>query len=361
MHISTKVEIVYPERGIHLQARKMEIQPSRPYPSGLHAGAPRTTISDVSAIFELVAEDMGEAEQQIHAQLQVTIPAVSEIGQYLALAGGKRMRPLLSILGARAAGFDGDLSALASIGELIHLGSLLHDDVVDDGSERRGQPAAQRVYGNPAVILTGDYCVARGLLLAAEHGGHEAVTRLAWTVTAMSEGEVTQLLNRGNMDLAVSAYMDIVYKKSATLIAWCAAAGAWAAGDAEAAERLNTFGLSVGTAFQITDDVLDYTGVADTTGKREGRDLAERKMTLPLLIAMERDPSIRTTLRAGDPKDSDIPDLLAKVDATGATAAALDEARHLVREGIDALHALPESVYRDALEQLAHHLVNRIS
>ena len=339
----------------------MQTQPSRPSPSGLHAGAPRTTIADVATIFALVAEEMGEAEEQIHHQLQLTIPAVSEIGRYLALAGGKRMRPLLSVLGARAVGFEGDIGKLSSIGELLHLGSLLHDDVVDDGQERRGKAAAQRVYGNPAVILTGDYCVARGLLLAAEHGGHEAVTRLAWTVTAMSEGEVTQLLNRGNMDLDVTTYMDIVYKKSATLIAWCVAAGAWAVDDAAAAEKLNTFGLSVGTAFQITDDVLDYTGGVITTGKREGRDLAERKMTLPLLIAMERDPSIRDALRDGDPAPGEIPALMAKIEATGATSAALDEARKLVKNGIEALSTLPDSEYRQALEDLAHHLVNRIS
>ena len=177
----------------------------------------------------------------------------------------------------------------------------------------------------------------------------------------MSEGEVTQLLNRGNMDLDVSTYMDIVYKKSATLIAWCVAAGAWAVNDDVAAEKLNTFGLSVGTAFQITDDVLDYTGGVGTTGKRKGRDLAERKMTLPLLMAMERDPSIRDTLRQGDPAPVDIPALVERIEATGATSAALDEARKLVHRGIDALSALPESDYRAALEDLAHHLVNRIS
>ena len=118
--------------------------------------------------------------------------------------------------------------------------------------------------------------------MSSEHAGHEAVTRLAWTVTAMSEGEVTQLMNRGNLDSDIDRYMEIVYKKSATLIAWCAAAGAWGVGNNKAAEALYTYGLSVGTAFQITDDVLDYTGEKLSTGKRRGRDLAERKMTLPL-------------------------------------------------------------------------------
>ena len=339
----------------------MQIQASRPAPTGLHAGAPRTTIADVEAIFALVAAEMGLAEAEIHNQLQVTIPAVSEIGRYLAMAGGKRLRPLLTLLGAKAVGFDGDIGSLAAIGELLHLGSLLHDDVVDEGQERRGKKAAQRVYGNPAVILTGDYCVARGLLLAAEHGGHEAVTKLAWTVTAMSEGEVTQLLNRGNLDLDVETYMDIVHKKSATLIAWCAAAGSWGSSDAAAAEALYTYGLNVGTAFQITDDVLDYTGERADTGKHRGRDLAERKMTLPLLIAMERIDGLRDQLRSGDPSENEIPALLESVQAVGATDEALNRARLLVREGLEALEVLPETPYRTALEQLAHHLVDRIA
>ena len=339
----------------------MQIQAKRPEPTGLHDGAPRTMIEDIAGVFALVGDELNLAEEQLHAQLQVTIPAVSEIGSYLAMAGGKRFRPLLTALGARAIGFDGSIGHLAAIGELLHLGSLLHDDVVDEGQERRGQKAAQRVYGNPAVILTGDYCVARGLLLSSEHAGHEAVTKLAWTVTAMSEGEVTQLLNRGNLDLDVETYMDIVYKKSATLIAWCVAAGAWAVDNHEAAEALYTYGLSVGTAFQITDDVLDYTGDKLSTGKRRGQDLAERKMTLPLLIAMERIDGLREKLRAGDPSPERIPALLEAVEECGATEAALERARDLVNEGLKALNTVPPSEYRTALERLAHHLVERIA
>ena len=339
----------------------MQTQAQRPAPTGLHAGAPHTLIEDVGAVFQLVSAEMGEAEEQLHAQLQVTIPAVSEIGRYLALAGGKRFRPLLTILGARAAGNSGDLGPLAAIGELLHLGSLLHDDVVDAGQERRGRTAAQRVYGNPAVILTGDYCVARGLLLSSEHGGHEAVTKLAWTVTAMSEGEVTQLLNRGNLDLNVDTYLDIVNKKSASLIAWCVAAGAWAIGDAKAADALYTYGLNVGTAFQITDDVLDYAGSQRSTGKRLGRDLAERKMTLPLLVAMDRIPGLRDELRGGDPPPDRIHALLQSVNKSGAPEAALNRARTLVQEGLEALQTLPQTPHREALERLAHHLVERIA
>ena len=150
----------------------------------------------------------------------------------------------------------------------VHLGSLLHDDVVDDGQERRGRPAAQRVFSNAAVILTGDVCVSRALSLAAEEAGLQAVTRLAQTVAEMSEGEVTQLLNAGNLTVERSVYFDVVDKKSASLMAWCVAAGAWAIEDDRKAMALERFGRHVGTAFQITDDVLDCVGDTSRTGRR---------------------------------------------------------------------------------------------
>ena len=339
----------------------MQTQAQRPRPTGLHAGARRTTISDVAEIFALVAEEMAETETTLQQQLQITIPAVAEIGSYLALSGGKRLRPLLTALGARAVGFEGDMPKLCAVGELLHLGSLLHDDVVDDGRERRGQPAAQRVFGNPAVILTGDFCVARGLQLAAEHAGHTAVTQLAATVATMSEGEVTQLLNAGNLDLDPETYLEIVHKKSATLISWCAAAGAWGAGNAEAAQALVDFGTSIGTAFQITDDVLDYTGEKSLTGKRRGQDLAQCKPTLPLLLAMERVPDLRTELAGGAPSPDRLPGLMATVHACGATQDALQQAHGHVRDGLEALARLPSSPARQSLELLAHHLVERVS
>jgi octaprenyl-diphosphate synthase len=357
-----RVELRIPQRELNQRPGPiMQTLASRPRPTGLHAGATRSSISDVAEIVALVAEDLALTEAALHSQLKLTIPAVAEIGVYLASAGGKRLRPLLTALGARAVGFQGDIASLSCIGEMLHLGSLLHDDVVDDGLERRGQPAAQRVYGNPAVILTGDFCVARGLQLAAEHGGHTAVTQLAATVASMSEGEVTQLLNAGNLELSQDVYLDIVHKKSATLISWCAAAGAWATEDAPAAQALLDFGESVGAAFQITDDVLDYTGSVNQTGKRRGRDLAERKMTLPLIIALERVPGLRERLQAGDPSPERIPALIESVLGCGAALDALAHARTRIDEGIAALSVLPDTPYRQGLVSLAHKLVERVA
>ena len=187
------------------------------------------------------------------------------------------------------------------------------------------------------------------------------MTELARVVASMSEGEVTQLLNTGNLALELDTYFEVIDKKSASLISWCAAAGAWAVEDQEAARALAQFGRHVGLAFQITDDVLDYTGEKSLTGKRQGQDLAQCKLTLPLLLAMERVPSLGAELSAGAPSPDRIPSLMASVHACGATQDALQRAHGHVSSGLEALGRLPSSPARHSLELLAHHLVERVS
>ncbi|MCB9765279.1 MAG: polyprenyl synthetase family protein [Alphaproteobacteria bacterium] len=336
----------------------MQVQLHRPSPTGLHAGAPRTFIQPLPEIVQLVAAEMAEAERQLRESLASTVPAVAEIGRYLAGAGGKRLRPLLTGLGARAAGHAGPIARLMCVGELVHLGSLLHDDVVDSGIERRGLPAAQRVYGNPGVILTGDFCVARGLAIAADEAGLTAATGLARTVAAMSEGEIQQLLNAGRLDLPVADYYEVIDKKSASLIAWCASAGAWAVGNTAAADALAEYGRQVGLGFQIADDVLDYIGKRTLTGKPRGLDLAQRKPTLPLLLALDRVDGLRERL-AAPPADEELDELLVLVRDSGAVTDALRCARQHVSDSLTALAPLPDSPAKRALVALAHHLVER--
>ena len=338
----------------------MQLPAHRAEPAGLHAGAPRTRINPLASCVALVQQDMIDAEGHLGEMLSSTVPAVDEIARYLADAGGKRLRPLLTALGARAAGNPEDVSRLMCAGEILHLGSLLHDDVVDDGHQRRGRTAAHRVYGNPAVILTGDVCLARAVLVAGEHAGPLATLELARVVTAMSEGEVLQLLHAGTLDLPLPTYLDIIDRKSAALISWCAAAGAWAIDAPDAARALQEFGRAVGVAFQITDDVLDYTGSAAVMGKRAGKDLAERKLTLPLLLACESDPTLRARLASGPPGPEAVPELVRAVVATGAPERALDHARSRVAQGVRALDTLPSTPHRDALVQLADYLVDRV-
>ena len=343
----------------------MDMLATRPAPQGLHrelaVGPPRGRVSPVARCMALVADELEAAELLLSAQLREGEATVSAIGGYLALSGGKRLRPLLTALGARAVGYAGPLPALMCAGEVLHLGSLLHDDVVDEADERRGRPAAQRVFGNAGVILTGDVCLARAVMLAAEHGGLRAVTELSRVVVEMSEGEVIQLRHRGDLGLPLARYLEIIERKSAALISWCAAAGAWAAGDERGAEGLRRFGRGVGVAFQITDDVLDYVGDPAVTGKAVGRDLAERKLTLPLLYALQRDPGLRAALPEADLADeAALAGLVARVVASGGPAEALRFARARVEGAVGALSVLPAGEHREGLEALGHHLVERV-
>ena len=329
---------------------------TRTRPAGVRAGAPGTRIEGPGAALGLVAAELAEAEGMLRELVMTDVAAVPEVAGYLLDAGGKRLRPALTALGAKAVGFEGPISRLMCVGELLHLGSLLHDDVVDDGVTRRGREAAHRVYGNAVTVLTGDFCLARAVWLAAQEGGFEAVRALGQTVTEMAEGEVLQLQRAGDLSCTVEQYLDVVARKSAALIAWCAAAGAWAADRSDHAEALGAFGRAVGIAFQITDDVLDY---AEGTGKAPGADLRERKVTLPLLLAMDRLPTLRARLEAGPPSDQEVGRLMAEIRDSGALDAALDEARRRAQVAIGALDALPDNAGNEALRVLAHYLVDR--
>lgn len=329
----------------------------RSAPAGVRAGAPLSRIADVRGALGLVGQELAEAELALRDLVQSDVRAVPAVAGYLVDAGGKRLRPALTAIGARLVGLSRSPVRLMCVGELLHLGSLLHDDVVDDGHVRRDRPAAHRVYGNAVTVLTGDFCLARSVLLAAEEGGFAAVHALGQVVTEMAEGEVLQLQRAGDLSCTVDQYLDVVARKSAALIAWCVQAPALAVGDAEAAARLERYGRAVGIAFQITDDVLDY---SDATGKSRGADLRERKVTLPLVHAMARVPSLRGALEAGPPGDDALPGLIEAVRSSGALEQALDDARARVKAAGHALVGLPESPAREALEVLAAHLVDRV-
>ncbi|MBM4367668.1 MAG: polyprenyl synthetase family protein, partial [Deltaproteobacteria bacterium] len=198
--------------------------------AGLDGPAPLVHIDGPEAVFAMLAPRLALGEARLRELVGSEVDVVEAVSRYLVDAGGKRLRPMLSALGAGAVGFGGDLPSLMCVGELIHLGSLLHDDVVDGAVLRRSRPAAHVAYGNAATILTGDFCLARAVLLASTAGGHAAVTALAEAVTAMAEGEVLQLQRAGSLCTSLDEYLDMVDKKSAALIAWCTAAGALAAG-----------------------------------------------------------------------------------------------------------------------------------
>ncbi|MEQ1568615.1 MAG: polyprenyl synthetase family protein [Myxococcota bacterium] len=326
-------------------------------PAGLAAGAPGVRVSGPERALGLVAAELAEAELELRTLVRTDVAAVERIGRYLIDAGGKRLRPALTALGARAVGTNPAPVRLMCVGELLHLGSLLHDDVVDDGDVRRDQPAAHRVYGNAVTVLTGDFCLARAVLLASEAGGPAAVHALGQVVTEMAEGEVLQLNHAGDLGCTIDQYLDVVARKSAALIAWCVRAEALARGYTAHAAALERFGRQIGIAFQITDDVLDY---AEGTGKLRGADLRERKVTLPLILAMDALPGLREELAEGPPSPSRVEHWLARIRGTDALDRALDHARERVEGAIDALGSLPPGEGRDALSSLARYLVERV-
>ena len=328
----------------------------RMQPMGLSAGAPLSRIDGPLDALALVQSDLAECEQALQELVQSDVAEVPAIAGYLLDAGGKRLRPALTALGARAVGTQSPVSRLMCVGELIHLGSLLHDDVVDDALVRRGRVAAHRIEGAATTVLTGDFCLARAVLLAAEEGGYRCVTELARAVTEMAEGEVLQLRNAGNLHSSLEDYLDVVDRKSAALIAWCASAGALARGEFASAEALASFGRAVGRAFQVTDDVLDY---ATGTGKDPGADLREGKLTLPLIYAFERDPGLRDEISQGLTDAAQLESWMQRVRDAGGLQRALDDAHRWVDEGVKALSALPKSPYRDGLAVLGRYLVER--
>jgi len=339
-----------------MQLRQQRALDTRQEPAGLEAGAPLSRMDGPAAAFALVQEELAGSEIRLRELVQSDVQAVPKVAGYLAAAGGKRLRPVLVALGARAVAFDGVVTGLMCAGELIHLGSLLHDDVVDDADRRRGQDSANRVFGNAVSVLTGDFCLARAVLLASEEGGHAAVTGLASAVTEMAEGEVLQLKRAGDLSCTFEQYRDVIERKSAALIAWCASAGALSAGNAAAVEALDTYGRGVGVAFQITDDVLDY---RSGTGKTPGADLRERKVTLPLLHAMSRIPDLRDRLETRAPTADEVPDLIREIRSAGALDAAIEDAHAIANAAIGALDVLPESPARTALQVLGRYLVER--
>jgi len=292
------------------------------------------------------------------------VGAIPQVGAHLLGAGGKRLRPLLAVLSARAAGVPVDLGvAVGCAAELIHTATLYHDDVVDDGRVRRGRPAARMVFGNGIVVLVGDFCLARALETVALTGSLPMVQSLATTVTEMAEGEVAQLERAGNPDATVENYFRVIDRKTASLIAWCARVGG-AVGPALDGP-LERYGRALGRAFQIADDVLDADADEATAGKSVGLDLQEGKLTLPVLLACEADPALGRRVRAqlGDKGVAAkvAAEILAETRRAGGVALARDKALALAAEAVIELELVPPSPFRDALRDLAVLSVERKS
>lgn len=314
-------------------------------------------------LWTLVESDMRKVETRLCEQMESPIGRIPEVGKHLLDAGGKRLRPLLSVLAGRACGVDIDTAVAAGCAaELIHTATLFHDDVVDHGNVRRGRPAARMIFGNGVAVLVGDFCLARGLQLVSSTGSIAMIQSLAATVTEMAEGEVAQLEGAGNPDATVASYLRVVDRKTASLMAWCARVGGVLPDVQDGV--LGRFGRALGRAFQIVDDILDCAVDESTTGKSGGRDLQEGKLTLPVLLACEASPDFRNRLREalgeqGIPADR-VHGLLSAVRSAGGVERARRRALAYADEAAAELATLPESPHRAALGELCRLAVDRV-
>ncbi len=310
--------------------------------------------------------DMLRVDTVIRDRLSSQVALIDQISKYIIGAGGKRIRPRLVLLFSQALGFEGrERHELAAIVEFIHTATLLHDDVVDESSLRRGNATANAVFGNAASVLVGDFLYSRAFQMMVSIDRMRVLQVLADATNVIAEGEVLQLMNMHNPDLAVEEYLRVIRFKTAKLFEASARLGAvLAAAPAALEDRCADYGRSLGTAFQLVDDLLDYEGEAKALGKNIGDDLREGKPTLPLLVAMERGDVnerrvIRVAIENGEVNRlAEIVDIVRRTGALDATRqAALAEAHH-ARACLD---GMPPSQARSALLELCDRAVNRSS
>ena len=309
---------------------------------------------------------MAEVDRVIAHRLDSGVPLVGTVSQYIISAGGKRVRPALLLLMAGALGYEGSQRHnLAAVVEFIHTATLLHDDVVDESTLRRGRPTANESFGNPASVLVGDFLYSRAFQMMVDSGEMRVMEVLAEATNVIAEGEVLQLMNMHDASLDEAGYLRVIRSKTAKLFeasTRLAAILAKASPDVEAA--CAEYGQALGTAFQVIDDVLDYDGNAQELGKNLGDDLREGKNTLPLIIAMQRGTEaerqlIRHAIENGEVDAMD--DIVRIVRSTGALEATRQAASAEAQRAIDALKVLTDTPYRTALQALAEQLLDRRS
>ncbi len=313
----------------------------------------------------LVRDDLNAVQARIVQHTQSDIPLLENLANHIIHSGGKQLRPLLLLLASHATGYKGDAhTTLAAMIEFFHTATLLHDDVIDESTLRRGRKTANHIWGNKASILVGDYLFIQYMQLMLEVGNLKIMHVLTNMTHQIACGEIKQLSNRHNPSLSVAEYFDIIHAKTSLLFGTAARLGAVCSesADKETEEALYIYGLHLGNAFQLIDDALDYCSDAETIGKNIGDDLADGKATMPLLYALEKGtPEQQNKIREGLTKASlaYLDDILKALDATDAIAYTKTLAQKEVDIAIKALNILPESVYKNALVELAQYAIAR--
>ena len=317
-------------------------------------------------IYQPVQEEFKLVNQLIVDKLYSNVPLVENIGHYIVEAGGKRLRPLLALLSANSCDYKGQWHIqLAAVIELLHTATLLHDDVVDDSSVRRGRLTANAHWSNSSSILVGDFIYTRAFQMMVEMEDMRILELLSYTSNILSEGEVFQLTKEGDASTTEQEYMQIIQNKTAELFAAACQGGAILAGAGQPLEEeLRTYGLQLGIAFQLVDDVLDYSGDPETMGKSIGDDLAEGKPTLPLIYTLKNGTAAQAALvrEAIETKSSArIEEVIQAVKTSGALQYTQQQANHHSVLASEAIQDLPSSAYKESMLALAEFSVSRAS
>ena len=319
---------------------------------------------EIQDVFQQYMEEMKGIETLIGDRMRSYVQLIPEISDHIIKGGGKRLRPLLLVISSDLCGYGGDRRfPLASVMEFIHTASLLHDDVIDHAVIRRGKPSANSIWGNSASVLVGDYLYASSFNVLAEDGDQSIQKLLSITTSAMAEGEIIQLARCGDINTSEREYFSIIEKKTAILIsAACAIGAILAKAPAVEVEALTKFGMRLGTAFQLTDDTLDYVAREDDFGKTIGMDLKEGKITLPLIRTFKKctpDERARIEKAVQDGGEDSVQEITSLINAYGGIEYSLEKAGRLIEEGQTFLDIFEDSIPRKALLTIADYVIQR--
>ena len=319
---------------------------------------------ELNDINQLIEQDMAAVNRCIQERLTSDVVLINQIGHHIVNSGGKRLRPVLHLLAARALGYTGQQHIeLAALIEFIHTATLLHDDVVDASELRRGQDTANSLWGNEASVLVGDFLYSRAFQMMVTVNNMRIMQIMADATNTIAEGEVQQLLNVHDPDTTEQRYLQVIHNKTAKLFESATQLAAVISGkDVKQEQAMAAYGIHLGTAFQLVDDCLDYNSSVDEIGKNVGDDLAEGKPTLPLIYSMrvgtaEQTKAIREAIKAGG-RDN-IEAITATIESTGAIEYTAKAARVESDQAIACLAGLPDSKFKEAMHALAEFAVNR--
>jgi octaprenyl-diphosphate synthase len=318
-------------------------------------------------IFSLIASEMSEVEAEFERQAQSNIQVIAYISDYLRASGGKRVRPALTILSNYAVGGDGsryNSIRMAAVMEFLHTATLVHDDIIDNAETRRNRPSVNARFGNQTAVLMGDWLYMSAFETSLAERSLPILDILTAATRKMTEGELLQLTLLGRTDITEEEYLVILQHKTAYLFSACCEIGAILGGaDLVGQAALREYGMNLGTAFQLVDDLLDFTASDEVLGKPAGVDLLEGKLTLPLIYLLESDTgaraAVQTVMREGSYQKATRESLLERVERTGALDRARERASHYAEAARDALNGLPSSKYADALHSIPSYIIER--